>query len=66
MGAGLARLVGLDALEFPEDEGDAFGQHLLLYTLRLQAVHDAFPVPAPFLEVLDAVNDGDVGANTIA
>ena len=62
---GLHGLVEGHAAELPEGEGDLIGEDELEDTFRLEAVDNSLAEPLPLFGVLDAVDDGDVGANTV-
>ena len=62
---GLHGLVEGHAAELPEGEGDLIGEDELEDTFGLEAVDYSLAVPLPLFGVLNAVDDGDVGANAV-
>lgn len=62
---GLQGLIEGHAAALPEGEGDLIGEDELEDAFGLEAVENSLAVPLPLFGVLDAVDDGDVGANAV-
>ena len=62
---GLHCLIEGHAAELPEGEGDLIGEEELEDTFGLKAVDNSLAEPLPLFGILDAVDDGDVGADAV-
>ena len=62
---GLQGLIEGHGAELPEGEGDLIGEDELEDAFGLEAVDNSLAEPLPLFGVLDAVDDGDVGANAV-
>jgi len=58
-------LVALEAIEAPEDGGDALGKDCLEVALGIEGVHDAAVMGLPLRAVLEVGDEGAVGEDAV-